>query len=85
MVDTFLVNHTPMIQSLESLSKLKKKKKKTVLHKDSTQLSPNTHTCTHIHPCKCTCISNAENKLPFLIIKCYFSIFGKKYHFLQID
>lgn len=26
MVDTFLVNHTPMIQSLESLSKLKKKK-----------------------------------------------------------
>lgn len=35
-----------MIHSLESLSKLKtkNKKQKTVLHKDSTQLSPNTHT-----------------------------------------
>lgn len=49
MVDTFLVNHTPMIQSLESLSKLKKKKKLSCIRIAHSFHPTHTHALTYTH------------------------------------
>lgn len=53
------------IKSLENLSTFKN----SVLHKDVSQLFPNTHIIIHTIKCKFTYIPSAQSKLPSLIIQ----------------